>query len=158
MMYSVKDVRCAKEAKRLADAHEVFFNESLYRDLDFCRETTEQAFLAMMLDSDFHVLVVYDEDQNIAGYSAFAFERNCSKQEVALGVWFYILPEHRRGGCSQMLVDKETELCQNRGARKMFTSSTAGFADNGCNERAYTKLRQRNGYAVLGTFLVREFG
>lgn len=158
MMYSVKDVRCAKEAKRLVEVGRVFFHESLYRDLQFCAKTLETTFLTMMSDSDYHVLIAYDENDNIAGYSAFAFERNCSVEEVALSVWFYVLPEHRTGRCSQMLVDKEIELCQNRGARKMFTSSTAGFADNGCNERAYTRMRKRNGYVVLGTFLVREFG
>jgi GNAT superfamily N-acetyltransferase len=156
MPYSVKAVRDLEEAERLADAHAVFFEESLYRKLTFDRARTVDTFMSMMLDSDFHTLIAYAEDGSIAGYNVFAFERNCSVEEVVLGVWFYVLPQHRRSQCSQMLVDAELKICKDRGAMLNFTSSTAGFSDNGCNERAYTGMRVRNGFRKLGTFLVRE--
>lgn len=158
MTYSIRSVRDGVSARKLAVAHRSFFEESLYRVMKYDPEKAEISFLSMMMDSDFELLVAFTEEDEVAGYSVFAFENPWMAEEVALGVLFYVMPEHRRSQCSQMLVDAETEICQNRGAKLSFTSSTAGFADNGCNEIAYTRLRKRNGFVGLGTFLVREFG
>lgn len=157
MTYWVRDVRQPEEASRLATAHETFFKESLYRDLTFDRWRTEECFRQMMDDFDTHVVVAYDDKNTIVGYNVFTFDRNCSIQEVAMGIWFYVMPEHRNRQVSQMLLDEEEKICQNRGIGLSFTSSTAGFSDNGRNERAYTRMRVRNGYRQLGTILVRRY-
>jgi GNAT superfamily N-acetyltransferase len=161
MTYLVKDVRGAAEAKSLVEIHKCFFHESLYRDMTFDPVRAEQSILSMMMDSDFHVLVAYVDGQperGPVGFFEFAFENPWMAEEVMLCVNFYVLGQHRRGQCSQMLMDKALEICKYRGAKLVWASSTAGFSDNGCNERAFRMFLKRNRFREVGTFLVWEPG
>lgn len=158
MTYSVKSVRSGAAIPALVEAHHEFFKESVYRNMTWDADKMYGTLLGMMQDSDFEVLVAYAEDGSVAGFFEFAFESPCMKEEVALCIYFYILPKYRDAECSQMLLDFGTEICQNRGAKFLWKSSTAGFSDNGCNERAYKMFLKRNGFKEIGTFLVREFG
>jgi GNAT superfamily N-acetyltransferase len=158
MTYSVKDARDAKLANELVAVHEQFFYESIYRSMTFDPIRTTQSILAMMSDSDFHVLVAQTETGEIAGFFEFAFENPWMVEEVALCVNFYVRPEHRRGECSQILMDRGQKICKDRGAKLVWASSTAGFSDNGCNERAFRMFLKHNGFRDVGTFLVWEIG
>lgn len=158
MTYSVKSVRSFGAIDALVEAHHVFFMESVYRDLTWRPDKMYQTLANMMMDSDYEVIVAYTEDGKVAGFFEFGFDSPCMDEEVALCVYFYVLPEYRDAECSQMLMDFGTEICQNRGAKFLWASSTAGFSDNGCNERAYKLFLKRNGFTEIGTFLVREFG
>ncbi len=161
-MYSVKSLRQYRKEQTLAidqyvEIHEQFFRESIYRDLTFNPHKTRESIVAMLCDSDCELNVVtYCE--TIVAFHEFAFENPWMDEEVALCVNFYIAPDHRHSKCSQMLLDFSSAICDSRGAKFEWASSTAGFADNGCNERAYRMLLKRNGFREIGSFLVREFG
>ena len=154
--FSVKDMRDARYAKNLVAVHEAFFNERIYRTMTFDPIRTLATITAMMMDSDTHSLYATDEDGYIGGFFEFGFERPWMAEEVMMCINFYIVPEHRRGDCSQMLMDKALEICKNRGAKLVWASSTAGFSDNGCNERAFKMFLKRNRFREVGTFLVWE--
>lgn len=154
MILSVKSERGSAEAKSLVAIHEQFFHESVYRSMTWDGERAEQSILSMMCDSDFEVIVARDETGEPAGFFEFGFERPWMKEEVMLCVNFYVAPAYRRGQCSQMLLDAGMEICKYRGAKLVWASSTAGFSDNGCNERAFRMFLKRNGFRESGTFLI----
>lgn len=156
MTYSVKDIRDAKLAKNLVAIHQAFFEESIYRDMTFDPVRAEQSILAMMMDSDYHSLYCANEEGDIAGFFEFAFENPWMAEEVMLCVNFYVAPEYRGSQCSQMLMDSALKICKDRGAKLVWASSTAGFSDNGCNERAFRMFLKRNRFREVGTFLVWE--
>lgn len=157
-MFSVRSSRSKNDIDALVDIHREFFHESLYRRFTWDEKRARESILHMMCDSDFETVIAITDEGQIAGFFTFAFERPWMVEEVALCVNFYVLPEFRRGKCSQMMLDFGTEICQNRGAGLSWMSSTAGFSDNGCNERAFRMLLKRNGFREVGTFLIREFG
>src|SRR5882762_4462535 len=144
MTFSVKDIRDARIVKNLIDVHHAFFREGMYRHLTFDPARVEKTLLSMMLDSDTHSLYAVKEDGEIGGFFEFCFERPWMTEEVMLCINFYIVPNHRNGECSQMLMDKALEICKNRDAKLVWASSTAGFSDNGCNERAFKLFVKRN--------------
>lgn len=154
--YSLKDERGAKEARSLLPIHEAFFKEGAYRNLTFMPEKTYDTILAMMSNSDFYYLVARDESGEPCGWFNFAFENPWMAEEVMLCVNFYVASEHRRGLCSQLMMDMAIKICQDRGAKLVWMSSTAGFSDNGCNERAFRMFLKRNRFRECGTFLVWE--
>lgn len=156
MTFSVKDMRDARHAKNLVAIHEAFFNESIYRTMTFDSIRTLSTIVGMMMDSDTYSLYAATSDGEIAGFFEFGFERPWMKEEVMLCINFYIVPEYRGDECSQMLMDKALEICQDRGAKLVWASSTAGFSDNGCNERAFRMFLKRNRFREVGTFLVWE--
>ena len=77
-------------------------------------------------------------------------------ETVALCVNFYV--DDGCSDCSQILLDAGIKICQARGAKLAWQSSTAGFSDNGVNERAFRMFLKRNGFREVGTFLVLEIG
>lgn len=154
--FKVLDLRDVRLAENLVDVHGAFFNESIYRSMTFSPERTLATIQAMMLDSDTHSLYCVAPDGEIGGFFEFGFERPWMVEEVMLCINFYVLPAHRRGKCSQMLMDKALEICKDRGAKLVWASSTAGFSDNGCNERAFRMFLKRNRFREVGTFLVWE--
>lgn len=167
-MYSAKSLRDFRKDNiaaidQFVEIHRMFFAESIYRDLTFNEHKTRATIVSMLCDSDFelNVITVVDRDhgnERIVGFHEFAFESPWMDEEIALCVNFYIAPDYRRSECSQMLLDFSAAICHSRGAKFEWASSTAGFADNGCNERAYKMLLKRNRFREIGTFLVREFG
>ncbi len=154
--FKVLDLRDVKLAPNLVSVHEAFFNESIYRAMTFSPERTEATITGMMLDSDTHSLYCVAPDGEIGGFFEFGFERPWMAEEVMLCINFYITRPRRRGKCSQMLMDKALEICKDRGAKLVWASSTAGFSDNGCNERAFRMFLKRNRFREVGTFLVWE--
>lgn len=156
MTYSVIDMRDAKKARNLVEVHRAFFNESLYRDMTFDPDRTEETIMAMMMDSDTHSLYSVAPDGDIAGFFEFGFESPWMVEEVMLCINFFVTPAHRNKECSQMLLDAALKICKDRDAKLVWASSTAGFSDNGCNERAFRMFLKRNRFREVGTFLVWE--
>lgn len=154
--FKVLDLRDVRLAPNLVSVHEMFFEESIYRSMTFSPERTLATIKGMMLDTDTHSLYCVAPDGEIGGFFEFGFERPWMAEEVMLCINFYIVPKHRRGECSQMLMDKALQICQDRGAKLVWASSTAGFSDNGCNERAFRMFLKRNRFREVGTFLVWE--
>jgi hypothetical protein len=156
MMYSVDSERSAASAIELVDAHEAFFRESIYRTMTFDPVKTGNTLYAMMCDSDTYVLVARDQFGKIAGFFEFGFESPWMAEEVMLCINFFVIKEYRTGICSQLLMDAALKICKDRSAKLVWASSTAGFSDNGCNERAFRMFLKRNRFREMGTFLVWE--
>jgi GNAT superfamily N-acetyltransferase len=154
--FKVVDLRDVKLAPNLVSVHEAFFREGMYRNMTFSPERTQATIEAMMLDSDTHSLYCIAPDGEIGGFFEFGFERPWMVEEVMLCINFYVVDRHRRGECSQMLMDSALKICKDRGAKLVWASSTAGFSDNGCNERAFRMFLKRNRFREVGTFLVWE--
>jgi hypothetical protein len=56
------------------------------------------------------------------------------------------------------MLDFALELCKDKGAKMLYSSSTGGFDDDGRNARAYNALLRRSGFIEMpeSRFLVKE--
>lgn len=155
-MYSVR-FATHDDLDQIVALHEKYFYESSYAKFTFSYSKTLATFMAILADTDHLFLVAKTPEGQSVGYAILAFDSPFMDEEIAILTYFYIHPDHRRKKCSQMVLDFALELCEHKGAKAGYASSTAGFPDNGVNERAFRMLLKRNGFNHVGSFLIREF-
>ena len=162
MIYYTERVQDLFNLDALVDAHEIFFNESIYKDLTWNRENARQSIENMIRSDEEEVIALFALDNDckseVVGFFEYGYDSAWMDEEVAMCVNFYIVPWHHSGHCSQKLLDLGTSLCQDRGAKLAWQSSTAGFSDNGVNERAFRMFLKRNGFEEVGALLLKRFG
>jgi GNAT superfamily N-acetyltransferase len=112
-----------------------------------------------MVDNSNTVLVVaYDDEGKVAGFTIWALENPWTVEKMGLEVLFYVRPEARKSKLAKHMLDFAIELCKDRGAKMLYSSSTGGFDDDGRNARAYNALLRRSGFIEMpeSRFLVKE--
>lgn len=155
-MFSVRKATSA-DAGDLTFCHKFYFDESSYREFTWSGEKTLEYFETVLNNPEFEVILATDDASgNIAGYAVIGFDSPFMVEEIAILSYFYIMPPHRGFYCSQMLLDFACKLCEHRNAKFFYASNTAGFPDNGVNERAFGMLLQRSGFKVKGSLFIRE--
>lgn len=142
-------------ANEILLCHHRFFQKSIYKRFTWNPVNAMETILAMANDDDYEIIVSHC-DGEIVGFFEFATENPWMDEKVALCVNFYVDEGHAI--CSQFMLDAGRKICQAKGAKLIWQSSTAGFADNGVNERAFKMFLKRNGFREVGTFLVLEIG
>lgn len=141
----------------LLELHRRYFAESSYRAFTFNDRKARDTIEATMDHPDYLYLVVVTPDGELAGYATVALDSPFMDETIAIVTYLYTASEHRNKHCSQSLLDFVLELCEHKGAKSVYASSTAGFSDNGVNERAFRMFLKRNQFNHIGSFLIREF-
>lgn len=114
------------------------------------------ASLAHMLSNPLAVMVIAEDQHGLpVGFSLWQLENPWTVEHMALMVLFYVRPHARNLKLASDLLDYSMQLCQDKGAKMFYASSTAGFDDGGANERAFTALLKRKGFKVIGSFLCK---
>ena len=139
----------------IAHAGRDFFAESNWHGLQLSSERIYSS-LAYMLSNENFVMVLAETAQGLpAGFSFWQLENPWTVELMALMVLFYVRPDHRNAQVANGLLDYSLQLCQDKGAKMFYSSSTAGFNDAGANERAFTALLKRRGFKTTGAFLCK---
>lgn len=100
------------------------------------------------------VFLVDEADDVIAGVAMLTFECDWYDEILAYVAKFYVEKEFRPLGTAQALVRELVAEAENRGARMVFASATAGMGER--VERAYVRLFERAGFQVLGRIISKE--
>jgi len=81
-------------------------------------------------------------------------------EKLGIEILFYVRPQCRKSSMAKHMLDFAVNLCKDMGARLLYSSSTAGFDDDGRNARAYNALLRRQGFKELphSAFLVMTTG
>lgn len=136
-----------------------FFEESPFasKGMTLCPERIVMTLTAMLASPEY-IILLCREDERIVGFAIWALDASWTKEPIAIEVLFYMHPEYRRRSLSKGLLQASIDACYNAGARLMYSTSTAGFDDNGANARAYNMLFQSCGFSIMpnSSFLIRE--
>lgn len=145
----------------IAHAGRQFMTESNWLGpLTLSTENIYRTLLAMLEDPDTIVVVGYDDNGDVGGFTFWGLENPWTVEKVAIEILFYVRPESRKANMARQMLDFAINLCKDKGARLLYSSSTAGFDDDGRNARAYNALLRRQGFKVLphSAFLVMTIG
>lgn len=145
----------------IAHAGREFMAESNWLGpLTLSTENIYRTLLHMIEDPDTVVVVAYDDQGDVGGFTFWGLENPWTVEKVAIEVLFYVRPASRKNNMAKTMLDFAVNLCKDMGARLLYSSSTAGFDDDGRNARAYNALLRRQGFKELphSTFLVMTMG
>lgn len=127
-----------------------FFKESNWFDnMTLCDKTIRLTLLAMHNDPNSIVIVAYDDECDVAGFALWGLQNPWTVEKIAIEDLFYIRKSARKSKIAQAMLDFSIKACQDRGAKLLYSSSTAGFNDDGKNARAYNLLLRRKGFKEL---------
>jgi GNAT superfamily N-acetyltransferase len=133
-----------------------FFEESNWRGLTLSKANIYNTLFSVLSREDFICLLAETEEGFPAGFVIWGIENPWTIEKQAMMSMFYIRKRYRNGKLSTKLLEASIKECKNAGAKLFFSSSTAGFDDNGVNERMFTVLLKRQGFSRLGTILCRK--
>ncbi len=141
-------VQCAKE----------YVTESgFFNGLHFDEDKALTSIAVRSLSEDCVACVAVDGDV-VLGVVSANIDASWTREAIAFEEIFYIRPEHRNARVAIKLCDFFIKECKMQGAKKIFSSSTAGFDDNGKNANAFTKLLKRFGFKEIkgGCVLIKD--
>lgn len=142
-------VRPAKheEVNAIFDLTKKFYDESNWKiEINFEKSINTFHYL---IDSEDNVFLVVEDNNEITGFAIWGIENPWTIEKIAIDILFYIAPKKRNFNTANKLLNESIEKCKNLGAKIFYTSSTAGFDDNGKNARAYNMLYKKNGFSEI---------
>jgi len=134
-----------------------FFCESNFlRCMTFSPDNTVYS-MAAMIESDEHEVLIIQHEGVDCGFAIWGYDKAWTVERIAIEILFYISPAYRRDGVAKRLLQESVNVCDNAGVKLMYSTSTAGFDDNGVNARAYNMLFKSCGFNEMknSAFLVR---
>jgi GNAT superfamily N-acetyltransferase len=143
----------------IAHAGREFMQESNWLGpLTLSTDNIYKTLMHMVNDPDSIVIVAYDDDVNVAGFTFWGLENPWTVEKIGIEILFYVRPQCRQGNIAKAMLDFALNVCQDMGAVMLYSSSTAGFDDDGRTARAYNALLRRRGFKELpsSSFLVKE--
>ena len=148
----------AEDIPQMVDIGENFFSESNFLDgLTIDQEQGAYTFGYMIAAEDQEVLVAVEEDKLI-GFIIFDVTRYYTKELISHLFLFYVLPAWRGTRVGLDLLQKAEAIATERGAKRIYCSSTAGFSDDGKMDQKLLDFYKRCGYAELGCFVMKGLG
>ncbi len=106
------------------------------------------------IQNDDMILLVWADDDVIGGAVLGLVEQDFCYESMGYMLKFYVEQEFRGLDVSRELVRAFENAAARKGARIVFTSSTAGMGER--VEKMYVRLFEKQGYNVLGRVLVKE--
>lgn len=145
------DIRLAtfQDLAPLRIALEEFYESSNWLGkLSFCADHARDALLHMFYD-EFSVVAVAMDGERVVGFGLWGLENPWTIERVAIEILFFVSPEYRNAQVSASLLRLSLDECKKLGAKAYYSSSTAGFDDEGVNARAYKMMLGRAGFVPL---------
>lgn len=136
-----------------------FFNESNWFDkMTLCKKNIRKTMIAMHNDPNSLVVVAYDDKNGFVGFTLWGLQNPWTVEKIAIEDLFYIRKSARKSKIAQAMLDFSIKACQDKGAKLLYSSSTAGFDDNGVNARAFNILLKKTGFSEIpkSKFLIME--
>lgn len=131
-----------------------FFYESDNRagglDADLYRFRVLQA----LQDITYDTIIVMDGDR-IAGYSVITWVRDFTLKRIGEMIHFYVRPEYRGKGVSQLLRDRMIERWEDWGCWRIFVEAASGVNNSA---KLFSNLWKKVGFKETGIILVRDNG
>ena len=142
----------------LIAGHEFFAESNWFESMTLCRKTIRMTLLKMLEDENSLIVVAYDDAGDVAGFTMWGLQNPWTLEKIAIEDLFYIRAQARKSNIAKPMMDFAVKLCKDRGAKLLYTSSTAGFNDDGRNARAYNILLKRCGFKELSNsrFLIMD--
>ena len=123
----------------------------LFKGLTFCPEATARLAVQCIMQENSSVLI-YKSEGIIKGYVSTSFTNWFSKELIAIEDMFFVIEVKNRGMVAYKLAKYWKKYCLDKGAKKIYTSSTAGFGSEG-----YKNLMIKLGFVKFeGDFLSYE--
>ena len=150
------------EEKDLFQIHAMlrkYMEESkFYNNMDFDSDAALDFVWFKFLQENPFTAVAVDGD-TVKGFVTASIAKPFHKQPVAFEEMFYILPQYRRSKDVIKLCTFFIEQCRIRGAVKLFSTSTAGFDNDGHHASVFTRLLKRLGFVEIkgGSVLIKDF-
>ena len=106
------------------------------------------------IQSDEIISLVWESEGALGGVVLGLVESDFYFERIAYMLKFYVEKEFRGLGVSRELVKAFDIEAARKGAKRSFTSATAGMGER--VEKLYVRLFEKHGYNVLGRVLVKE--
>lgn len=133
---------------------EDFYNES---NFDKGYDPVQFAFiLGQIISQDDQYLMVAEKDNKIVGFISFDVVRYYTRYLVSHLFLLYVDKAHRGKAVAAKMIQKATDEAKRHGARYFYGSSTAGFRDNGRNDKALSLIYKRQNFEENGFFVRKD--
>lgn len=132
-----------------------FYMEGAYRDFTFDRDRCIETVRALC-DGTLEAAMAEWEGIPI-GFAAWSYERHCTVEPIGMAFLFYVTNAARGTPAARMLRDHMDKRAGEAGCAAFYIASTAGFNDNGANQKLFTNLFKKNGFEVVGTFMRKVY-
>lgn len=143
---------------QMVDVGTQFFVESnFFGGLTIDKVQGAGTFGYMIEAEDHEVLVAFD-GENLIGFIIFDVVRYYTVEPVSHLFLFFVLSEYRKTAVGRDLLLEAERIATERGAKRIYCSSTAGFDDGGKTNKRLLNLYKRFGYQELGCFVMKGLG
>lgn len=146
------------DVEQLLDISTEFVQENtLFNGLDYDAGNALNTIMASLSSPQF-INFVYEVDGVIHGVVSGSLDASWTAQPVVYEHLFYIREDYRNGFIAKALLNAFTAECEERGARKVYMSSTAGLDFSGKNAKLFTRLAELCGFSAIknGHVLIKD--
>ena len=119
----------------------------------YSEDASRRSFWAAIQNDD-AILLVWESEGVLGGGVLGLVDRDFCFEASAYMLKFYVEQEFRGLAVSRELLRAFENVVARKGARAVFTSSTAGMGER--VEKMYVRLFEKEGYNVLGRVLIKE--
>lgn len=144
-----------EDITKIVDLGDVFFNESNFDDSEY--DPLQFAYtLGYIYDDENQHILVADCDDNIVGFVIYDMVRYYTKSKISHMFLLYVHPDFRAKHVCSNLIAKASLHAKKEGCRYFYGSSSAGFSDNGRNDKVLEKIYTRQGFTDNGFFMRKD--
>lgn len=147
-----------KDLQQIMELGKDYMRESVFYDgIDFDEGNAWDSIYYRFLSEDNITCVAVDGD-TVMGFVSLNIDTSYTKQKIAFEEIYYIAPKYRRGKVAIKLCDFFVEQCRINDVVKIFTTSTAGFDNEGHHSNVFTRLLKKFGFVEIkgGCVLIKD--
>ena len=109
--------------------------------------------LEFMHECGEHITLIAEVKGQAIGFIIFDVSRHYTKYLISCMYLFYVDKDNRKHNAGAELIKAAKIVARQKGAKYFYGSSSAGFEDEGKNERALIGIYERQGFKDNGVFM-----
>lgn len=129
-----------------------YFEESIFRDLTYSAEHTEQLLLQVVTQGAVVVAADKEDDSPVAFLSMDRYNTFYVEPELEINL-MYVAPEWRGSGCSRDMVEAAIKVAQAAGVAVIYAPAASGVSDQ--NDKLWVNLFNRYNFKSIGTNMAK---
>jgi len=145
---------CEEDISALVDLGEAFYKKSNFEEGGY--DSPQLAYiLTLGIYDENSVLLVAEIDDEVVGFVACDIARYYTTFPVSHMFLFFVKEGYAKHQVGSKLVEAKDAIVKNKGCKYTYSSSSAGFDDQGHNDRGLELMYSRLGYEPNGFFMRR---